>query len=750
MAEQATPPLYDTLNNKTFHGLLIAEFLAAFNDQCIHAAAMFFAITKGTLRESQAVILMPLLFYMPWALFAPLAGYFADRYSKRTSLIFWKVAEIGITGVALLGFWLGTTQEGFLGNLGPWLVMSAVFLMGTHSTFYVPNKYGVLPEIFTVRMLSRANGLIESTTFLAVIFGTTTGGILMFVFKEEEYYLGVILVILAIIGTVTSYFIRHMPPADPDRPFPGWLPWHMFRPIIQSVVNLGRSRLAGVALLGLAAYVFILVYMRASLYMFGESRNPPWTEQDISLIVAVVSLGIGIGSPLAGYISGGKVELGLVVIGGLGMILSLTLASFSIFSLQVLVIAIALIGLFSSFYLVPLYSLLQYSAPKGSKGQAVATNNFICNIGAVLATVVLFLIIQGTQAVGLAEPFKLEQVGIGVMTHLEGTRHHPEAVEIQFTNPDQPSLKWHEPKEQGSSLDKTLRALLPAILSPERKVVIRVDDRVPRPDESEEWEDWEDPEMAKQVAVSKYNLRGTEYYHVRPAWKVNAVGKLEPVPPPLIYNNEQVPRFLFLGAAALMLIVLVLLCLRLPSFPLRSLVFLKFLGKPFLGVSGYQNLPAKTSIMVTNCATLEDILPVISGTVRPMLLILPNSNAMKGSPILRLLASYAGTRFLKTETPTPDLFQLAQKLRAAQQKGFWIVLSTALPDEQFELLLRELEKETDFPVVPVFSHIAALHEMHRKETHITIGEPLPPGSTAGAVREVLDSLYSGTLKTDPT
>src|SRR5205807_7277159 len=133
-----TPPLYDTIKNKTFLGLVIAEFLAAFNDQCIHASAMFFAIRKEVLDQRVAIALMPILFYAPWALFATLSGYLADKVSKRTSLIFWKVAEVFITGLALFGFWLGSTFEGDVGKIGPWVVMSCVFLMGTHSTFYVP------------------------------------------------------------------------------------------------------------------------------------------------------------------------------------------------------------------------------------------------------------------------------------------------------------------------------------------------------------------------------------------------------------------------------------------------------------------------------------------------------------------------------------------------------------------------------------------------------------------------------------
>ena len=84
----------NTLYSRTFIALLIAQFFAAFNDQAIHASAMFFAINKSILNEAQAISLMPILFYAPWAIFCTLAGYLADRYSKQSSLIFWKMAPL--------------------------------------------------------------------------------------------------------------------------------------------------------------------------------------------------------------------------------------------------------------------------------------------------------------------------------------------------------------------------------------------------------------------------------------------------------------------------------------------------------------------------------------------------------------------------------------------------------------------------------------------------------------------------------
>ena len=43
-----------TLRSRTYLGLIVAQFLAAFNDQCIHASAMFYAIHKEFLTEAQA------------------------------------------------------------------------------------------------------------------------------------------------------------------------------------------------------------------------------------------------------------------------------------------------------------------------------------------------------------------------------------------------------------------------------------------------------------------------------------------------------------------------------------------------------------------------------------------------------------------------------------------------------------------------------------------------------------------------
>src|SRR5207302_1584426 len=149
----------ESLTNRTFVGLIVAQFLAGFNDQAIHAMAMFYAIHTGILTEASAITLMPLLFYTPWAIFCTLSGYLADHFSKTYSLIVWKVSEVVISLVLILGFYLGTVQHS---PAGPWVVMACVVLMGVHAAFFAPAKYGAMPEILQPHVLSRGNGILES------------------------------------------------------------------------------------------------------------------------------------------------------------------------------------------------------------------------------------------------------------------------------------------------------------------------------------------------------------------------------------------------------------------------------------------------------------------------------------------------------------------------------------------------------------------------------------------------------------
>ncbi len=86
-----------------------------------------------------------------------------------------KIAEILIMLLGTAGF--------LLGNL--WLLLCALFLMGTHSTFFGPIKYAILPEILKPQELMSGNALFQSGTSMAILIGMILGGAVIFPISRQ-------------------------------------------------------------------------------------------------------------------------------------------------------------------------------------------------------------------------------------------------------------------------------------------------------------------------------------------------------------------------------------------------------------------------------------------------------------------------------------------------------------------------------------------------------------------------------------
>lgn len=515
---------HGTLTSRTYLGLLVAQFLAAFNDQAIHAAAMFFAINTQFLSEENAISLMPILFYAPWALFGTIAGWLADRYSKRQALVIWKLSEIVIAIVFLAGLWLG--RNGAM-SIGPVLCLAAVFLMGTHSAFFVPAKYGVMPEILPPQLLSKGNGILESLSFLAVILGTVSGGVLSYLFLGQEVIIGYILLGLALIGALASLLIRKMPAANPDKPFPRWV----YGPLADNLRQLLSTPALKLALYGIAFFTFVVAFMRAAVYMLGESQNPRWDELKTSLIVGCTAFGIGLGSPLAGWLSGRRIELRFVLLGAAGMISLLIAAGLNIHDIPTLIFCIVGIGFFTGFYIVPLFTLLQHKAPKTSKGDMIATSNFVNVVGAIAATMLFKLVVVAAHWTGIA-PVVTESarvfVASGAVNCVEYHRGRPVYLEIN-TGAEIVTIGKRRPAEHS----RTLQAIVDRLVSDSgREEVLEVEKSV-------------DFRSTADVDVTKFVTDGVTHYDI--------VAKGQQ--PATDYDNRRLPRFLFFGAAAMTLLI---------------------------------------------------------------------------------------------------------------------------------------------------------------------------------------------------
>lgn len=644
-------PKAETLANRTFIGLLIAQFLAAFNDQAIHASAMFFAINTKSMTESTAISLMPILFFAPWAIFPTLAGYFADKYSKRTTLVFWKFAEIGITGLALLGFIIGSELN--MPNIGAIIVLSTVFLMGLHSTFFVPAKYGAMPEILSDDLLSRGNGYLESLSFLATILGTVCGGLLSFYFQTDEYVIGIVLTILAIIGALASLMIRRMPPANPSRP----LPRYIYKPLFQNLREIIRSRPLRFALVGIAFFTFMVAYMRAAVYMLGESRAERWNELQTSGIVGMTALGIGLGSPLAGWLSGKKVELGLLPIGGFCMVVAICVAAAFLDQTRILVVCIILIGFFTGFYLVPLFTQQQHRAPKKEKGQVVATFNFTNVIGAMFASVLFFALVKSAHFSGFSP--RIEQTdgdGARRLTVFKVDKYHRPKF-IQYVSEDgighnvgDPSDTYVPPIWDLEGDDVTNKHVIHFT----QKALVAWDIY---DEESKSARDRNQAAPSEiSVRVSTYHLAGNKHFTVR-----RSDESMLPV-----YDNRRLPSYLFLGAAVMTMLVLLALFRLLPDLLKRTIWVLESLGKDRLRVHGILSLPGNgPALIVTNAVSAEERKNVAWASDRQVHFLNGYNEAQ-----IRSYLSHGDVTAVSLTPADPSAFE---KLRG-QLGGDWVLL----------------------------------------------------------------------------
>ncbi|MCZ6625175.1 MAG: acyl-[ACP]--phospholipid O-acyltransferase, partial [Deltaproteobacteria bacterium] len=265
------------------------------------------------------------------------------------------------------------------------LMLGVVFLMALQSTFFSPAKYGILPEMVPDRDLSRANGLLEMSTFLAIILGTWLGGEMLAAWKDRLGLLGLVLVGIAIVGTITSLGILRVPPSGAQKSFQ-INPWAQ---IGSGIKRLYAEKTLWFTVLGISYFWFLGALIQLAIILLGKEvmgLDSRW----VARLGAFLAIGIGIGSLAAGRLSGDKVELGLVPLGSIGMGVFSLLLWWSVSSYSQVAMSLVFLGFSGGLFIVPLFALLQQRSLKEEKGQLIATTNFLGTLGVLLASAALW------------------------------------------------------------------------------------------------------------------------------------------------------------------------------------------------------------------------------------------------------------------------------------------------------------------------------------------------------------------------
>ncbi len=370
---------FQLLRQRRFLPFFVTQFLGAFNDNVFKTALItlvsFRAGQLTTLDGATLATLLPGLFILPYFLFSATSGQIADKFDKAAVARAVKVFEIL---VMMLAAW------GFVAHNLPALV-AALFLMGLHSTVFGPVKYAYLPQHLAQLEIVGGNGLVEMGTFVAILLGQILGAALISA-SDSGVNVAVTVMGLAVLGWLASRAIPPTPASDAQLS----INWN---PLTETFANLRfarGNRVVWLSLLGISWFWFYGATLLAQFPAF--ARNVLGGDESVFiLLLTVFSLGVGIGSLLCEKLSGGKVEIGLVPFGAIGLTLfgvDLFLAAPSaaehgghwtnvaIAHWRVLA-DIALIGLFGGFYIVPLYALIQTRSEKSHQSRIIAANNIL-------------------------------------------------------------------------------------------------------------------------------------------------------------------------------------------------------------------------------------------------------------------------------------------------------------------------------------------------------------------------------------
>lgn len=372
----------ELLMNRGFNAFLATVFLGVINDNAFRFIVTFMAtdliLQQTGSTDSSIVPIIGAVFTLPFILFSGYGGYLGDAFNKRSVLIVTKSIEI-------LSMLLGIAALYFQSIPG---MLFVLFLMTTQSTLFSPAKYGVLPEMVQYKDLSKANGLLEMFTFLAILLGTVFASVIYTWWQESVWVAGIVFTAIALTGTVVSFGISQVT-TPAQKPKFHINPWSE---ITQGIRHLYQSRSLWLTVISITYFWFIGALIQQNVIQMGTELQ--YTEIQIGVMFSSLALGIGIGCIVAGFLSGSRVELGFVPFGAFGIAVSCICMSVLSFSWMAVVIAGYFLGFSGGFYSVPLYAFLQAESGSNEKGRFLATSNFINTIGILLASILLMAAYQ--------------------------------------------------------------------------------------------------------------------------------------------------------------------------------------------------------------------------------------------------------------------------------------------------------------------------------------------------------------------
>ncbi len=371
----SAPRLRAAFGEPRFSAFLAAQALGAFNDNAFKTFVALLAVSLAPAKAPTLIAVAGGLFVLPFLLFSTLAGDAADRWPKSRLLVIFKAAE------ALLLILAAPALAA--GNVTALLVL--LFLMGVHSAFFGPIKFAILPELVSDADLSSANGLVQMTSFGAIVLGTAAAAEMAHRFRDRPALAAAALAAVGVAGFLAALLVPETPPARPD----AVLKFDVVSRTAANLRDLAKLPNVNLATYASAFFWFVGALFQMNLIVYG-TRLMGLGEDAVGSFQVILALGIGLGSYVAGQLSRGRVEQGLVPLGGIGLVIFSLDLGFAYGSPHRVMFDLLMSGVSGGFFAVPLAAYIQQRSPAAERGRVIATGNFVSFAAILVASAALW------------------------------------------------------------------------------------------------------------------------------------------------------------------------------------------------------------------------------------------------------------------------------------------------------------------------------------------------------------------------
>lgn len=390
---------YSLFTNRRFLPMFLSTFLGTFNDNLIRAGLVVmiaYASQHNIYLTMQPEILVTMcsgLLVLPMVLFSSLAGELADKYDKARLIVYTKIAEVFIMAGAGYGFYTHNIP----------LLMVLLFISGTHSTFYVPIKFSILPQHLKPGELLAGNGFMASGSYLAILAGMIAGGLII---ESEDYLIGIVAVSLALFGFALSLFI---PPAPSTHPHTK-LSFNLLHGSISIIKHTRRDKILVRTILCLSWFITV-----GSIYISqfaNYARGVIHANNEVYIIfLTTFSVGVALGSLLCDTLLKSQISTRFTPVAGIGISVFtalmvyftptplheglMTLREFFSVTSHIFVLAsMLMVAVCGGLYIVPLYALLQSRTQSSHRSQVIAASNLSDSLSMTLAAIISALLLS--------------------------------------------------------------------------------------------------------------------------------------------------------------------------------------------------------------------------------------------------------------------------------------------------------------------------------------------------------------------